>query len=90
MTMQRFSDVPIGTTESEVVKSAGTPDMIRKCSDGSVEYEYVERIRAGNRDIETRYYIFTIQDDKVVSKKIKQSSPSPYEYDSFEMQTTKR
>lgn len=90
MTLQSFSDLPVGMSESEVVHSAGAPDTIRKCKDGSIEYEYVERIRAGNRDIETRYYIFCIQDGKVVSKKIRQGSPSPYEFDSFDMQTTER
>ena len=89
MTMQSFADVPIGSTEKQVIAAAGTPDTIREHPDGTVEYEYVERIKAGSRDIETRYYIFVIKDDKVTSKKIKQSSPAPYDFDSFEMQTTK-
>lgn len=89
MTMQTFADVPIGATQSQVVATAGQPDNIRKASDGTVEYEYVEKIKAGNRDIETRYYIFVLKNDVVTAKKIKQSSPSPYTFDSFEMQTTK-
>lgn len=89
MTMQTFADVPIGATKSDVLTAAGQPDTIRKAPDGTVEYEYVERIKAGSRDIETRYYIFVIKDDKVAAKRVKQSSPTPYTFDSFDMQTTK-
>ncbi|MBI3508239.1 MAG: hypothetical protein HY069_01195 [Chlamydiia bacterium] len=90
MTMQSFADVPIGASESEIVSTSGQPDTIRKMKDGTVEYEYVERIKAADRDIETRFYIFVLKDNKVTAKKIRQASPSPATFDSFEMQTTKR
>lgn len=88
MTMNSFSDIPIGSSSADVVIHYGQPSHIHKKGDGCVEYEYVERIKAGGRNIEERRYILVIKDGKVVSKEIKQSSPPPYTFDSYEMQTT--
>lgn len=88
VTMGSFYDVPIGATDFEVVASFGEPSTVRKKTDGVVEYEYVERIKAGARDLEERRYIITLKDGKVISKHVKQSSPAPYRFDSYEMQTT--
>ena len=88
MTMNSFSDIPIGVSSAEVVTTYGEPYAINKKSDGSIEYEYIERIKAGTRNMEERRYILVIKDGKVVSKEIKQNSPSPYYFDSYEMQTT--
>ncbi len=88
MTMNSFHDIPIGATTSEVVAAAGDPYRINKRKDGTVEYEYIERIKAGNRDLQERRYILILKDGKVVSKEVKGEFPSPYLFDSYEMQTT--
>lgn len=88
MTMNAFYDIPIGATESEVVASAGKPYSIHQQDDGVVEYEYIERVKAGARDLEERRYILVLKDGKVVSKYVKGSTPSPFLFDSYEMQTT--
>ena len=88
MTMNSFHDIPLGASSSEVIASAGEPYKIHKKKDGTVEYEYIERIKAGGRDLEERRYIIVLKDGKVVSKHVKESSPSPYLFDSYEMQTT--
>ncbi len=88
MTMNSFSDIPLGSSSAEVVIAYGEPYSIHKKSDGTIEYEYLERIKAGARNMEERRYVLVIKDGKVVSKHIKQSSPPPYYFDSYEMQTT--
>ena len=91
VTMEAFSEVPIGTSTTEVVSSLGDPYAIHKREDGTIEYEYIERIKIGARDAEERHYFLVIKDGQVVSKRVKQSGPIPYylqSFDSYEMQTT--
>jgi hypothetical protein len=88
MTMNAFYDIPIGSSESELVATAGKPYSISRTDDGVVEYEYIERVKAGARDLEERRYVLVLKDGKVVSKYVKGSTPSPYLFDSYEMQTT--
>ena len=86
--MQSYNDVPIGATETEVVETMGKPTSTKNLSNGEVEYTYVERIKIGGRDAETRCYRIVMKDGKVVSKHIDQGSPPAYTFDSYEMQTT--
>lgn len=88
MTMGSFYDIPIGSTPKEVVDTAGEPYAVHKKDDGSVEYEYIERMKAGGRNLEERHYYLLIRDGKVVSKRVEQFSPPPYIFDSYDMQTT--
>lgn len=90
MTMEAFSDIPIGTASSEVIISHGQPYAIHKKDDGTIEYEYIERIKAGHRVLEERHYVLVVQEGKVVSKHVKQSSPLPFYFDSYQMQTTQQ
>lgn len=90
MTNQAFFDIPIGSSQSEVIAAAGEPYAVHTKDDGSIEYEYIERIKIGARDAEERHYYLLIKDGKVVSKRVNQSSPPPYIFDSYEMQTTQK
>ncbi len=93
VTMDSFSDVPIGALVAEVNTSLGSPYAIHKCEDGTVEYEYIERIKIGARDAEERHYFLLIKGGQVVSKRVKQGGPIPYylnSFDSYEMQTTQQ
>jgi len=90
-TMDTFHEVDLSATTEQVKALLGTPYAIRTSDDGCVEYEYIERIPIGARDAETRHYFIQFQDGKVVSKRVKQSSPLPYflnNFDSYDMQTT--
>lgn len=88
MTIQSFYDIPVGASQDEVLSLAGKPYLEHRKGDGSVEYEYIERFKASGRDINERHYYILIKDGKVVSKRVIQSSPPPYTFDSYEMQTT--
>ena len=88
MTNQAFFDIPIGTSQTDVVTTAGEPYAIHRKEDGTTEYEYIERVKIGGRNAQVRRYYLVIKDGKVVSKRVEQSSPAPYLFDSYEMQTT--
>ncbi len=88
VSMQHFYDIPVGASSEDVVASLGSPITTKKLTDGSVEYEYIERFKVGGRDLNERRYFVVIKDGKVVSKRVKQTSPLPYGFDSYEMQTT--
>ena len=88
VTMQSFYEIPVGASTSEVIAAAGEPYAIHKKEDGSMEYEYVERFKVGERYTEERHFFLLIKDGKVVSKRTKQTSPTPYTFDSYDMQTT--
>ena len=88
MTMSAFYEIPIGSTQTEVVGTAGEPYAVHKNDDGTVEYEYIERMKAGGRTLEERHYFLLIKDGKVISKRVEQFSPPPYIFDSYDMQTT--
>lgn len=87
-TMDSFHGIPIGATQQEVVACIGKPYSVNRNCDGTVEYEYIERMKIGARDAQERRYIIVMKDGVVVSKRVKQSSPLPYGFDSYEMQTT--
>lgn len=88
VTMDAFYEIDLCTTTPQVVAALGKPYAIHRKDDGAVEYEYIERIKIGGRDAEERRYFILIKDGIVVSKRVKQSSPLPYGFDSYDMQTT--
>lgn len=88
MTLNSFHEIPLGTTSTEVVSSAGEPYAVHNNEDGSIEYEYIERIRYSPIQWQERRYYLLIKDGKVVSKRVENSSTPPYHYDSYDMQTT--
>ncbi|MBS0626022.1 MAG: hypothetical protein JSS32_08235 [Verrucomicrobia bacterium] len=88
MTMNSFYEIPVGASSSDIVQQVGPPYAIHKKSDGTVEYEYIERINASARNLEERHYYIILKDDRVVSKRVKHTSPPAYTFDSYEMQTT--
>lgn len=90
ISIQGFYDVPVGATSAEVVGALGSPITKKTLADGSIEYEYVERFKVGGRDLNERRYIIVLKDGKVISKRIQQTSPLPYGFDSYDMQTTQQ
>lgn len=88
LSVDAFYDVPVGSTQDEVIAALGKPVAQHKKNDGSVEYEYVERLTIGSRNVSERRFYVLMKDGRVVSKRVKQSEPLPYGFDSYEMQTT--
>lgn len=90
VSMETFYEIDLCTTKAQVIELLGKPYAVHEKSDGCVEYEYIERIKIGARDAEERRYFILIRGDAVVSKRVKQSGPLPYGFDSYEMQTTQK
>jgi len=93
MAMSHYEDVMIGSSAEQVEALVGKPNTVRKQPGGVVEYEYVERIKIGARNIEERHYIIRLKDGKVVSKQQKDRDTPDYvipgvQGDSYDMQTT--
>lgn len=89
-TQTAYYEVSIGATVAELEASLGAPYAKHKTSDGNVEYEYIERLKEGNRNFEVRHYFFLIKEGRVTAKRSRTSTPSPYEFDSYQMQTTQK
>jgi hypothetical protein len=88
VTMDAFYEIDLSATRPQVVEALGKPYAIHHKGDGCIEYEYIERIKIGGRDAEERRYYILMRDGVVISKRVKQNSPLPYGFDSYEMQTT--
>lgn len=86
--MDAFYSVDFSSTEQEVVAALGKPYAVARKEDGTVEYEYIERIKVGGRMEESRRYFIIMKDGIVISKRVKQTSPPAYWFDSYDMQTT--
>mgnify|MGYP003351271283 CR=1 FL=1 len=88
ITMNAFYEIDLSTSTAQVIESLGKPYAIHHRKDGCLEYEYIERIKIGAREAEERRYFIMMRDGIVISKRVKQSSPLPYGFDSYDMQTT--
>lgn len=86
--MDAFYGIDLCATTPQVVEALGKPYAVHNKGDGCIEYEYIERIKIGGRDAEERHYYILMRDGVVISKRVKQSSPLPYGFDSYDMQTT--
>lgn len=85
-----FYDVPVGATREEVVASCGEPFAVHRKSDGTTEYEYIEKLNIGARNVSERHFFIIMKDGKVVSKRVQTEQARPYGFDSYDMQTTQQ
>jgi hypothetical protein len=79
MTRQTFADVDIGEPILQVEEKVGKPFAIRKNSDGTQEYEYIERISLGTEVVEEYHYYLVINNGQVVSKRLNQDRPPAFD-----------
>jgi|SaaInlStandDraft_4_1057021.scaffolds.fasta_scaffold214038_1 hypothetical protein len=87
MTMQQFSDIPVGITQEKLKSLAGKPITIQKLDDNECQFEYVERIIIGERVVEERHYYFLIKDKKVVEKHVQtQTTPLFQQRNAYDME----
>lgn len=75
-----YDSINLGTPVAEVEKKVGDPYQVRKYSNGTEVYEYIERIYAvENEIIEENHYYFWIKNGQVVSKRITNSRQSNFD-----------
>lgn len=68
MTYSRYDQVETGASIEEVESRMGKPYAVHQKKDGSSEYEYVERINAGDDLVAENHYFLIVQDGKVMGK----------------------
>lgn len=78
MTYESFDKVQIGTSIASLKSEIGRPYAIHH-KDGSEEYEYVERINAGNSLIAENHYFLIVQNGKVIGKYMSRERPPAYD-----------
>ena len=79
MTRSDYENITMGTPVSEVVKQYGEPLTIRQNSDGSQDYQYVERIMMGDQTVQQNNYILVVKNGQVVSKHSSRKTPAAYD-----------
>lgn len=86
MTMESYSDLPVGISSDELVKERGDPYTVTRSGENEI-YEYIERISAFDRVIMIRHYFFTVRDGRIIEKQVKEEKPYVFR-DSYELQTS--
>ena len=74
-----FDDVQMGSPVADFEKQVGSPYKVRKLPDGSLDYEYIERIFMGEEVIEENHYYLRIKNGRIVAKRMNQEIPPAYD-----------
>ncbi len=88
ITLEKFSEISIGSSVKELKNVFGKPDRIDKGNVGEEIYIYLERIQSENRLIMFRQYLFIIQNGKVTSKKILYEKEELDDRNAYDLQTS--
>ena len=79
MTRASFAEIQVGEPVADVIQKVGDPYTVNPQSDGTEEYEYIERIDLGTQTVEENRYFLVIKDGRVVSKSFNQQTPPAYD-----------
>ncbi len=74
-----FDNVQMGSSIADFEKQVGSPYRIQKRSDGSLDYEYIERIFMGEEVIEENHYYLLVKNGRIVAKRMNQEIPPAYD-----------
>jgi len=80
MTLPEYQQVPIGENASHLNSLFGAPYEIKDLSSGKYEYTYIERVSITSQKEIFRRYIFVIQGNKVIEKRMTEEAPSSFQY----------
>jgi hypothetical protein len=79
MTYDEFDHVELGTSIATIKSEIGEPYAIHNKKGGAQEYEYIERIDAGNNLAAENHYFLIVQDGKVTGKYMRRERPPAYD-----------
>ena len=70
--------IQLGTPVTELPADIGSPYAIHDKPNGVQEYEYIERIRNDRALFSENHYLLTVQDGRVISKRMWREKPRNY------------
>jgi len=79
MTRSDFDNIDLGTPVSEIVQKYGDPVKIKDNKNGTMSYEYIERLPIGEQTVQENNYSIIIRDGRVVSKRYNQELPQEFD-----------
>jgi hypothetical protein len=79
MTSDSYSMIQLGSPATDLASTVGEPYAIHNKGNGVKEYEYIERIRNQRTLISENHYFITVQDGKVVSKRMTREKQRDYD-----------
>lgn len=79
MTYQTFDQIKTGMALSELEQENGRPYSHRVKSDGTEEYEYIERIDIGGALVAENHYFIIVKEGKVIGKYMTRQTPPAYD-----------
>ena len=74
-----YNAVQLGMPAAKVVKQYGEPYAVNELGDGSLEYEYLERVSMNNQLVYENHFYLTIERGKVISKRFREESRPAYD-----------
>ena len=74
MTYDDYHDINMGQEISDIQVQMGRPYEVKDLSRTKQEYMYIERITIGDNREMFRKYILTVEDGKVIDKRVKEES----------------
>ena len=74
-----FDEIQVGSPVADLEKTAGSPYRIRKLPNGSLDYEYIEKIFMGEEIVEENHYFVRVKNGRVIAKRMNQEIPPAYD-----------
>ena len=74
-----FDDVQVGSPVADFEQKVGKPYRIRQMPNGTLDYEYIEKIFMGEEIIEENHYYVRVKNGRVIAKRMNQEIPPAYD-----------
>ncbi len=74
-----FDDIRVGTPLADYEQKIGKPYKVRRLPNGSLDYEYIEKIFMGEEIIEENHYYLRVRNGLVIAKRMNQELPTAYD-----------
>ena len=82
MTYPSYQEVEPGQGAQELIEKYGKPYEMKTLASGRQEFLYIEHVSLGRLQELMREYVFTIEDGRVVAKKMTETKTSPVQFTS--------
>lgn len=80
MSYDSYHTIAIGGKISDVQVLMGRPYEVKEIGPHKQEYIYIERVSVGEHRELFRRYILTVENDKIIDKKMSEETTSPFQF----------